>query len=241
VGIFDELHVYDDSEPRSAALNMAVDEALLETSPSPSLRFYRWQGPALSFGYFGSYEEVADQHSDREIVRRWTGGGVVSHGEDLTYSIVIPASHPFFARSALAIYSALHDAIREALTENGIGATLAHSVSPKVSEDCFANAVRADVISEGRKIAGAAHRRSRLGLLHQGSIQKAKLPHRFIDDFARILCDRFECRAVSQGLIDRATTIAQAKYGTTEWLLRRRGKPKRLSTPPVFTTAAMTE
>ena len=70
----------------------------------------------------------------------------------------------------------LHDAIREALKRNGIEATLANSVSPKVSEDCFANAVRADVISEGRKIAGAAHRRSRAGLLHQGSIQKAKLP-----------------------------------------------------------------
>ena len=221
MSILDELHVYDDREPRSAVLNMAVDEALLETTASPSLRFYRWRGPALSFGYFGSYADVADQRSDREIVRRWTGGGVVPHGDDLTYSIVIPASHPFFARSSLAIYSTLHGAIREALTENDIEATLAHSVSPKVSEDCFANAVRADVISEGRKIAGAAHRRSRLGLLHQGSIQMAKLPHRFIDDFARTLCDRFGRRAVSRELVDRATTIAQAKYGTTEWLMRR--------------------
>ena len=219
--MLDELHVYDDSEPRSAALNMAVDEALLETAASPTLRFYRWRGPALSFGYFGSYADVADQRGDREIVRRWTGGGVVPHGDDLTYSVIIPASHPFFARSSLAIYSDLHDAIRGALKANGIEATLANSVSPKVSENCFANAVRADVISEGRKIAGAAHRRSRAGLLHQGSIQNAKLPHRFIDDFARTLCDRFEHRALSQELIDRATTIAQAKYGTTEWLMRR--------------------
>jgi lipoate-protein ligase A len=81
--------------------------------------------------------------------------------------------------------------------------------------------VRADVISEGRKIAGAAHRRSRAGLLHQGSVQSAKLPHRFIADFARTLCDEFERRALSQELIDRATTIAQAKYGTIEWLMRR--------------------
>jgi lipoyl(octanoyl) transferase len=127
----------------------------------------------------------------------------------------------FFARSSLAIYSDLHDAIREALKANGIDAKLANSVSPKVSENCFANAVRADVISQGRKIAGAAHRRSRAGLLHQGSIQNAKLPHRFIDDFTRILCDQFERGALSQKLIDRATTIAQAKYGTIEWLMRR--------------------
>jgi len=221
VSILDKLQVYDDREPRSAALNMAVDEALLETAASPTLRFYPWRGPALSFGYFGSYADVADQRRDREIVRRWTGGGIVPHGDDLTYSVIIPAIHPFFARSSLAIYSDLHDAIREALQENGIEATLANSVSPRVSEDCFANAVRADVISQGRKIAGAAHRRSRSGLLHQGSIQNPKLPHRFSNDFAHTLCDRFERRAVSQELVERASTIAQAKYGTTEWLMRR--------------------
>ena len=219
--MLDELHVYDDSEPRSAALNMAVDEALLETAASPTLRFYRWRGPALSFGYFGSYADVADQRGDREIVRRWTGGGVVPHGDDLTYSVIIPASHPFFARSSLAIYSDLHDAIRGALKANGIEATLANSASPRVSDNCFANAVRADVISEGRKIAGAAHRRSRAGLLHQGSIQNAKLPNRFINDFAHTLCDRFERRAFSPELIDQATLIAQTKYGTSEWLMRR--------------------
>ena len=219
--MLDELHVCDDSEPRSAALNMAVDEALLGTAASPTLRFYRWHRPALSFGYFGRYAEVADQCGDREIVRRWTGGGVVPHGDDLTYSVIIPASHPFFARSSLAIYSGLHDAIRETLKANGIDATLASSVSPKVSENCFANAVRADVISAGRKIAGAAHRRSRAGLLHQGGIQSTKLPQRFIDDFARALCERFERRELSQELIDHATTIARAKYGTIEWLMRR--------------------
>src|ERR1043166_5757278 len=142
MSILGELEVYHDDVPRSAPMNMAVDEALLGSATLPALRFYRWRGPALSFGYFGTYAEVADQCSEREIVRRWTGGGVVPHGNDLTYSVIIPASHPFFARSSLAIYSDLHDAIRGALKLNGITATLANSVSPKVSENCFANAVR---------------------------------------------------------------------------------------------------
>jgi lipoate-protein ligase A len=219
--MLEELHVYDDSEPRSAPLNMAVDETLLQIAACPILRFYCWRGPALSFGYFGSYTDVAAQRDDREIVRRWTGGGVVPHGDDLTYSVIIPAKHPFFARSSLVIYSDLHEAIRGALLTNGIDATLASSASRKVSENCFANPVRADVISEGRKIAGAAHRRSRAGLLHQGSIQSPNLPHRFNDDLARTLCARFEHRALSKEHIERATTIAQAKYGSLEWLLRR--------------------
>src|SRR5450755_3610789 len=111
MSMFGALEVYHDDIPRSAPMNMAVDEALLGSATFPVLRFYRWRSPALSFGYFGSYADVADQRDEREIVRRWTGGGVVPHGADLTYSVIIPASHPFFARSSLAIYSDLHDAI----------------------------------------------------------------------------------------------------------------------------------
>ncbi|MEY2511634.1 MAG: lipoyl(octanoyl) transferase [Verrucomicrobiota bacterium] len=219
--MLEALHVYDDREPQSAALNMAVDEALLAEAAVPILRFYRWRQPSLSFGYFGVYAEVADQSNEREIVRRWTGGGIVPHGDDLTYSVIIPASHPFFARSSLEIYAALHDAIRRTLGANGVDAFLADSAAPKVSENCFANAVRADLMSGGQKIAGAAHRRSRAGLLHQGSIQQRDLPERFRSDFAQVLCEQCETTTLSPGLMERATGIAAKKYGTIEWLTRR--------------------
>jgi lipoate-protein ligase A len=219
--MLDALHVYDDRGPQSAALNMAVDEALLAEAAVPILRFYRWRRPSLSFGYFGAYAEVADQSNEREIVRRWTGGGIVPHGDDLTYSVIIPASHPFFARSSPEIYSALHDAIRRALEANGVDAFLADSAAPKVSESCFANAVRADLMSGGQKIAGAAHRRSRAGLLHQGSIQQRDLPERFRSDFAQVLCEQCETTTLSPGLMERATGIAAKKYDTIEWLTRR--------------------
>jgi lipoate-protein ligase A len=219
--MLDELQVYDDLDPKAAALNMAVDEALLERATIPILRFYRWRRPSLSFGYFGRYAEVANQSSHREIVRRWTGGGIVPHGDDLTYSIIVPAPHPWFARSSLEIYAQLHDVIRAALAANGVKAILANSAGPKVSDDCFANAVRADIMSNGRKVAGAAHRRSRAGLLHQGSIQQGDLPNRFRDDLARILCRRFARKMILPEILERAATIAHAKYGTIEWLTRR--------------------
>jgi lipoate-protein ligase A len=219
--MLDALHVYDDLDPGSAAFNMAVDEALLESVAIPVLRFYRWRRPSLSFGYFGHYDEAAAQSSDREIVRRWTGGGIVPHGDDLTYSVIIPATIPFFAHSSLEIYAKLHESIRRALQANDIEASLAGSAAPKISEACFANAVRADVLSNGQKIAGAAHRRTRAGLLHQGSIQCRDLPSRFRDDLARILCRRFQRKTLSSEARARATAIAAAKYGTTEWLKRR--------------------
>ncbi len=200
---------------------MAVDEALLADAAAPILRFYRWRRPSLSFGYFGHFAEVAGQSHEREIVRRWTGGGIVPHGDDLTYSVIIPASHPFFARSSPEIYAALHDGIRRALDANGVQASLANFAAPKISESCFANAVRADVMSGGRKIAGAAHRRARAGLLHQGSIQHPDLAERFRTDLAHALCDRYETRTLSPDVMERATGIAANKYGTTEWLMRR--------------------
>ena len=218
--MIDGLQVFDDFEPKCAALNMAVDEALLVDSAAPVLRFYRWQRPSISFGYFGRYAEVAPESDRREIVRRWTGGGIVPHGADLTYSVIIPKTHPFFPRSSLQIYAALHDAIRGALEANGVDALLASNAAPKISENCFANAVRADVMSRGQKIAGAAHRRTRAGLLHQGSIQQMDLPDPFRDDFARMLCPRFTRMKLSPEMMGRAEEIAKRKYGTAEWLAR---------------------
>lgn len=215
------LHVYDDPEPQPAALNMAIDEALLAGASIPILRYYRWQRPSVSFGYFGRYAEVEPQSDSRDVVRRWTGGGIVPHGEDLTYSVIIPAADSFFARSSPEIYGALHQAIRDALQKNGIAAELSPGAAPKISEACFANAVRADVMSRGQKIAGAAHRRSRAGLLHQGSIQCSDLPERFRTDLAENLCQRHKFKTLSGATMRRAGEIAAAKYGTDDWLKRR--------------------
>src|SRR2546423_12982971 len=101
--MIDGLQVFVDFEPKCAALNMAVDEALLVDSAAPVLRFYRWQRPSISFGYFGRYAEVAPESARREIVRRWTGGGIVPHGADLTYSVIIPKTLPLFAWSLLQL------------------------------------------------------------------------------------------------------------------------------------------
>src|SRR5437016_462377 len=106
--LFSTVNVYRDIDSRSAAMNMAIDEALLEIATEPTIRFYCWDHPALSFGYFGKFADVASFVSERDIVRRWTGGGIVLHGEDLTYSIVIPASDRAFNESSISIYEKVH-------------------------------------------------------------------------------------------------------------------------------------
>src|SRR5438132_452374 len=124
MSIFARLEVYHDVTPRSAATNMAVDEALLELAATPSLRVYRWDHLALSFGYFGKFANVAEYERDRDLVRRWTGGGIVLHGDDLTYSIIIPANDPSFTGSPLSIYETVHGALQKALLASGQNAEL---------------------------------------------------------------------------------------------------------------------
>jgi lipoate-protein ligase A len=223
--VFSALDVYHERDSsRSAALNMAVDEALLEVVNVPTIRFYRWDHPAVSFGYFGKFSEV--EAAGNDVVRRWTGGGIVHHGEDLTYSLVIPASDAAFAESSPTIYERVHEAICAALRATGHGAVVAAIAGrgagiSDAGYNCFANPVRADVLLGGRKIAGAAQRRTRRGLLHQGSIQGIQLPADLAPHFADRLANESRTRSIESSILERADTLAAQKYGTEAWLRRR--------------------
>src|SRR6267378_901992 len=84
-GLFTTLAIYHDDDAQSAAMNMAIDEALRERLTAPTIRFYRWRSPALSFGYFGRFADIVDYGAQRDLVRRWKGGGIILHVDDLTY------------------------------------------------------------------------------------------------------------------------------------------------------------
>jgi lipoate-protein ligase A len=233
VSVFQSLDIYNDDVPRSAALNMALDEALWESATTTSLRIYQWDHPALSFGYFGRYRDVAAHANERELVRRCTGGGIVLHGDDLTYALVIPSTD--LVASPLTVYALVHKVIQHALVESGLAATMAESgthsgnnhtedaacISPNDSDACFANPVASDVLVNGVKVAGAAQRRSRRGLLQQGSIQNIRLPQNFADRFAQRLSIQCRRPGIDSTILGRAHQIAGQKYATDAWLRKR--------------------
>jgi lipoate-protein ligase A len=157
---------------RSAAQNMAVDEILLEEIASigaPLLRFYSWSEPAASFGYSQRYAEVAKLTGLRPLVRRPTGGGIVPHDGDWTYSLIFPPAAEWYSLKAIQSYERVHQWVQAAFERMGVSLGLASS--PKKEPQCFAGAERFDVMAGERKIAGAAQRRNQQGLLIQGSIQ----------------------------------------------------------------------
>ena len=157
------------SPAADAATNMAVDHALLRfaaTRGRPLLRLYAWRQPAVSYGYFQKFPaQLASQY---EIVRRPTGGGLVYHGNDTTYTVVIPPGHALYRLSTAGAYQAIHRAVAVALIDKT--ELLRHAQAPRGQYECFKNPVAGDVVAGNQKLAGGAQRRGRTGVLHQGSI-----------------------------------------------------------------------
>jgi lipoyl(octanoyl) transferase len=162
------------SGPGDPAFNMGLDEALLEAMPRlkyPILRFYGWTQPATSFGYFQKYAEIQRLTTLRPLVRRPTGGGLVPHDADWTYSLVFPTSHEWYFLAATESYRRIHLWIQTAFKRLGVETELAPAANKNVVGQCFIGHEQCDLLWRGRKIAGAAQRRRKDGLLIQGSIQ----------------------------------------------------------------------
>ncbi len=161
-----------------AAFNMALDEALLENVSQlgqPVLRFYGWTEPAATFGYFQKYSEVAAANKLRPLIRRPTGGGIVPHDADWTYSAIFPPGHEWHLLKAEESYRRIHDWLRLAFAELRIETELAPCCKKTLPGQCFIGHEKFDLLWHGRKIAGAAQRRNKSGLLIQGSVQPPPL------------------------------------------------------------------
>ena len=167
--------------------NMAIDLWMLRTfarSQCPRFRHYSWDRPCYTFGYGQDFAWVSEQTgaTDEALCRRPTGGGVVDHRDDWTYALVIPASHPAAGSEIRATYQALHGALGEALFSLGVQTKMIAPASNSegtnlpsaIPGKCFEEPVAHDLSrpEDGSKIAGAAMKRSREGLLLQGSVQK---------------------------------------------------------------------
>jgi lipoate-protein ligase A len=143
--------------------NMALDEALLEAVSSgaslPALRFFGWKPPAVSLGYFQGLEEEVDLEACRrhgvDVVRRISGGGAVFHHAEITYSLIMPLSHPRADSSVSESYRVLCAGITAGLGRLGVGAVFAPIN---------------DILAGGRKISGNAQTRRKGCLLQHGTV-----------------------------------------------------------------------
>lgn len=217
-----DLFLLDErARPGGALWNMALDEALLMEAKCPVLRVYRWDAPAISFGYFLPCREAEAVRCGRDIVRRWTGGGMVEHGEDFTWSLVVPSVEPFSRTRPVESYCVIHKALAEALGKTGLVVEQVPASAPVPAGGlCFNAPAPGDLLVAGRKIAGAGQRRCRYGLLHQGSLCGVSLPDDFPLQLAAALAKNVQAFPPSQLPAAAAEELVRSRYGSDSWLRR---------------------
>jgi len=185
----------------------------------PTLRLYGWREPAVSLGYFSRFAEAQRTVAGREMVRRWTGGGLVEHGDDVTYTLIVPHESAFFQQTPLESYRLIHERIALWLARRGIAAGVAANSAQESSSACFASHVRYDIVAGTAKLAGAAQRRTRWGLLHQGSIQLPPTEEsRHAIGLAETFATHIQRMDITPADLQAAHRIAQLKYATEDWL-----------------------
>jgi lipoate-protein ligase A len=220
-----------DSGACAFAFNMAFDEAMLQAMPrvqKPALRFYGWVEQAASFGYFQKYAEVERLTLLRPLVRRPTAGGIVPHDADWTYSLAFPTTGEWYALRATGSYRRIHEWIQAAFTALDVPTELAPTAHPAQKGQCFAGYEQFDLLWQGRKIAGAAQRRTRDGLLIQGSVQPPPLglSRR---DWQKAMCEVARLRqnvqwleaGLEAELNARAEELASRKYSQAPYNRKR--------------------
>jgi lipoate-protein ligase A len=211
------------------SFNMAMDEALLEAVArlgKPVLRFYGWTEPAATFGYFQKFAEIEQATMLRPLIRRPTGGGLVPHDADWTYSLAFPAGSEWHSLRAEESYFRAHAWIQRAFAQLGVETELAPCCKKSAPGQCFVGYEKHDLLWRGRKIAGAAQRRNKRGLLIQGSVQPPPI------ELARAAWEEAMADAVEprpqwvefrpdEALLARAAELEATKYSQSAYNHKR--------------------
>jgi len=236
--------------PAAGIWNMAVDEMMLETVAAggqPIVRFYAWDEPTLSLGYF---QALADRQmhpasSQCPVVRRSTGGGAIVHDREITYSVAMPLADRW-SSEATAVYDSFHRGLVAALADLGIAATSCQAnLHPLEGEPflCFQRRAKGDVLVGSHKIAGSAQRRRQGALLQHGSVILAQSPaapgipglwevagravvpeelvNRWLAQNPLTSSRRLTATSWTEGELKQAELIAAHRFSSENWQLRR--------------------
>lgn len=167
---------------QNAFMNMAIDEVLSQISVikdnKPVFRIYGWRPHAISIGYNQDENEINLEKCNEDnidVVRRPTGGRAIFHAEEVTYSVILPASSPLFVNDTLTLYNIISEGLVEGLQMMGINAELAKRATDtplnmRTNIPCFSSAAKYEITAQNKKLVGSAQRRYQSSILQHGSI-----------------------------------------------------------------------
>lgn len=221
-----------DGDSRSAKENMELDKRLLDrmhAGSNPVLHIHRWRAPCATYGYFfpiGRHiKSLSNASSKLEIAKRPTGGGMVFHAFDISFALILPLTFPRISEVTLNNYhlinSAALRAVKRFLSLKGQEKLLLsllekeEDAQGQVEGFCMAKPTIYDVIlPDGRKVVGAAQRRTKQGLLHQGTLS-LRLPPK------KVICDTLSAGDKVYEAMRRATFAVMSEAGVSEPELKK--------------------
>lgn len=222
-----------ETPPLDVYEQMAADEALCEALPAPYvLRFYNWKAPGVTFGYSQRRKAVAEAVAAAgspltAVVRRPTGGGVVFHETDLTFSFIFHSPGVYFEPGK--VYERLHRSINAEYARLGVAFDLLNEKTKDYAVNdpvmnCFSKPVDKDILYNGKKVLGGALRKLGDYMLYQASFQapdareNAAL-HRnaIIKALGGEYGLEWETAGITPEILARTAETAEKKYRTPGW------------------------
>ena len=211
--------------PARGAWNMAVDEAVLETSGTgeslPTLRLYAWNPACLSLGHAQSFRDVDMTRlkaNGWEVVRRTTGGRAILHVDELTYSVATPIDEPRMLGSVLESYQRLATALIAAVRALGLPVEMESHAPPADmvrGPVCFEVPSAYEIVVEGKKLIGSAQTRKKAGILQHGTFPLHGDLTRITQ--ALVFANEQERLAAGQKLLSRAATAESVTGRVIPW------------------------
>ena len=167
------------SGPGNAYMNMATDEALLESfierGSGRCLRIYSWSPGAFTLGRhqdFAPFHEITRGNEGIDFTRRLTGGGLIFHSGDISYSVICPYADLEISsvRESVKLVSSF---LIKAYAYLGIKAAFSGTEIKRNRREawfCSGHKEKYDITARGKKIGGNAQKHKKRFLLQHGSI-----------------------------------------------------------------------
>jgi len=145
----------------------------------PVLRVYSWEAPSITYGIAQNAEGEIDlkqcSRDGVQIAQRITGGGILFHDNEITYSLVCSKEDIGEAKDVFVSYRQICSFLLYFYKSLGLEASFAwergdfkHKSFPH--QLCSASHEKFDIVIGARKIGGNAQKRRRQVIFQHGSI-----------------------------------------------------------------------
>jgi lipoate-protein ligase A len=162
----------------------------LAADPTPTLRWYRSEAPAIVLGR--GQARLAVDRDRHPVVARHSGGGAVWLTPDvLSLDVLLPAGHPWLTDELSTVFRQVGRRWRDALVGLGVddltvydGPSTARrrgtAREQLLAAVCYATRGRGEVLWRRRKLVGLAQRRRRAGAMVQCGLLRRWEPRQLL-------------------------------------------------------------